>query len=41
MLAQKPDRLAEFELTSPIDGMVMGIEVESVETHGQPKSAPC
>lgn len=29
MLAQKPDRLAEFELTSPIDGMVMNIEVES------------
>jgi cobalt-zinc-cadmium efflux system membrane fusion protein len=29
MLAQKPDRLAEFELTSPIDGMVMGIEVET------------
>lgn len=29
MLAQKPDRLAEFELTSPIDGMVMNIEVEA------------
>ncbi len=28
-LAQKPDRLAEFELTSPIDGMVTGVEIES------------
>jgi len=28
-LAQNPDRLAEFELTSPINGMVMGVEIES------------
>lgn len=28
-LAKKPDRLAEFELTSPIDGMVTGVEIES------------
>ncbi|MBZ0070123.1 MAG: efflux RND transporter periplasmic adaptor subunit [Gammaproteobacteria bacterium] len=28
-LAQKPDRLAVFELTSPIDGMVTGVEIES------------
>ena len=28
-LAQKPDRLAEFELTSPSDGMVTGIEIET------------
>jgi cobalt-zinc-cadmium efflux system membrane fusion protein len=28
-LAQKPDRLAEFELTSPIDGMVTDVEVEA------------
>lgn len=29
LLARQPDRLAEFELTSPIDGMVMGVEIES------------
>lgn len=29
VLAQKPDRLAEFELTSPIDGMVTGVDIES------------
>ncbi len=28
-LAQKPDRLAVFDLTSPIDGMVTGVEIES------------
>lgn len=28
-LAKKPDRLAEFELTSPIDGMVTGVEIEA------------
>jgi len=28
-LAKKPDRLAEFELISPIDGMVTGVEIES------------
>lgn len=28
-LAQEPDRLAEFDLTSPIDGMVSGAEIES------------
>ncbi len=28
-LANKPDRLAVFELTSPIDGLVMGVEIES------------
>lgn len=28
-LAQKPDRLAEFELTSPIDGKITGVEIES------------
>ena len=30
-LAQKPDRLAEFELTSPIDGMVTGVEITSAQ----------
>ncbi|WP_162893683.1 efflux RND transporter periplasmic adaptor subunit [Marinobacter sp. Arc7-DN-1] len=36
-LAQKPDRLAEFELISPIDGMVTGVEIESgqLATAGQ------
>ncbi|MCG2634566.1 MAG: efflux RND transporter periplasmic adaptor subunit [Gammaproteobacteria bacterium] len=28
-LAKTPDSLAEFELTSPIDGMVTGVEIES------------
>ncbi len=28
-LARTPDRLAEFELLSPIDGMITGVEVES------------
>ena len=28
-LAKKPDRLAEFELTSPIDGMITGVKIES------------
>lgn len=28
-LAQKPDRLAEFELISPIDGMVTAVEIQS------------
>lgn len=28
-LAQKPDRLAVFDLTSPIDGLVTGVEIEA------------
>ncbi len=33
-LARQPDRLAEFELTSPIDGLVTGVEIESGQLVG-------